>query len=133
MNNSFTANGRYGNPTNGQFDQVNVESHPTDCFAGNRDTGGRLSPDAVGLQATHGACTGAPSENFNLSFANEVVCDAQLKVPLFGCRPGDRYPRRTKVVMHHLPAQPTMPHPCAGVPANPWCPAHRRAASDPYG
>ena len=38
--------------------------------------------------------------------------------------PTDHYPRRTKVIMHALPAAsklPTMPHPCQGVPANPWC------------
>ena len=30
--------------------------------------------------------------------------------------------RRTSVIMHPLPAGlPTMPDPCSGVPANPWC------------
>ena len=33
---------------------------------------------------------------------------------------------RTGVVMHPLPKGiPTMPNPCAGVPANAWCPAGR--------
>jgi len=27
------------------------------------------------------------------------------------------------VVLPPVPRQPTMPNPCAGVPANPWCPA----------
>jgi hypothetical protein len=30
--------------------------------------------------------------------------------------------------MHPLPKNlPTMPNPCKGVPANPWCPAHKKA------
>jgi hypothetical protein len=38
--------------------------------------------------------------------------------------PTDHYPRETRVQMHPLPPArqlPTMPHPCQGVPRNPWC------------
>jgi hypothetical protein len=121
MNNTFTSNGSYGNPTNGAFDQLNFESHPTDCYAGN---GGTLSTDAANLQQKYPKCTGATvSPNFNIPFLNEVLCDSQVKVPPFGCQPGDHYPRRTHVVMHALPKKQlkTMPNPCAGVPKNAWC------------
>jgi hypothetical protein len=31
--------------------------------------------------------------------------------------------------MHRLPRNlPTMPNPCKGVPANPWCSAHKKQA-----
>ena len=43
LHNTFTHNGGYGNPTNGDFEQLNFESHPSDCFSGNVDTAGSLS------------------------------------------------------------------------------------------
>ena len=42
--------------------------------------------------------------------------------------PTGQYPRRANVVMHPLPRLAAMPNPCAGVPANPWCPARKHAA-----
>jgi hypothetical protein len=39
---------------------------------------------------------------------------------------GLNYPRPAPSFPLPMPAaQPTMPDPCAGVPANPWCPARR--------
>jgi hypothetical protein len=62
-------------------------------------------------------------------FTEEVACDSTLDLPGTGkapCAPNDHYPRRTQVVMHPLPnGLPSMAHPCAGVPRNPWC-RHRR-------
>jgi len=64
-------------------------------------------------------------------FLDEVACDSEsISIgPITGgsvCLPGSDYPRLTKVVMHPLPGNLTsMPDPCAGVPANPWCPAPR--------
>ena len=64
------------------------------------------------------------------SFTNEVLCDAQVSLAAGAkppCQPTDHYPRRTKVVMHPLPKHlATMPNPCAGVPANPWCRAKKQ-------
>jgi hypothetical protein len=123
LNNSFSQNGGYHNPTNGQFDQLNFEQHPTDCYSGNTDSSGSLSADATALEQKYPSCTGATvNPNINIAFLNEVLCDSQVSLPPFGCQPGDHYPRRTKVVMHKLPKHlATMPNPCAGVPANPWC------------
>jgi len=127
LNNSFTANGAYGNPTNGQFDHLNLESHPSSCFAGNTDTAGALSPDAAALQVKYPSCTTASvPPDFNIPFLNEVLCDSQVKLTGFGCAPTDHYPRRTKVLMPRLARQATMPNPCQGVPANPWCPRRQR-------
>src|SRR5450755_2678326 len=43
VDNTFSDNGSYGNPTNGDFEQFNFESHPSDCFSGNVDTAGSLT------------------------------------------------------------------------------------------
>jgi hypothetical protein len=123
LNNTFTNNGGFGNRTNGDFEELTFESHPSNCFAGNTDTSGSLNPDSAALQASKPTCTttSVPS-NFNLAFLNELVCDTQAKLQGFGCVPSDHYPRRTKVVMRKLPKHlKSMPNPCAGVPANPWC------------
>jgi hypothetical protein len=122
IKNSFTANGGYKNPTNGQFDQLNLESHPSSCFSGNTDTGGPLSSDAAALQKKYPTCTtAAVPANINIPFLNEALCDSGVKLGGFGCQPGDHYPRRTRVLMPKLASQKTMPNPCEGVPANRWC------------
>jgi hypothetical protein len=128
LDNSFSHDGGYGNPTNGEFEQLNFEQHPSDCFAGNTDTSGSLSPAAAQLEKSYPACTtAAVPPNLNIPFVDEVLCDSGLNVPPFGCQPGDHYPHRTRVILHPLPkGLKTMPNPCAGVPANPWCPGRKR-------
>ena len=127
LNNTFSHDGGYGNPTNGDFDQLNLESHPSDCFSGNTDTAGSLSPEAVKLEQASPTCTtSSVAPNINVPFLDEVLCDSQVSLPPFGCQSGDHYPRRTAVVMHPLPkGLKTMPNPCKGVPRNPWCPGRK--------
>ncbi len=127
VNNTFSHNGGYGNPTNGDFEDLNLETNPNNCFSGNTDTSGALNSDAAALETMFPTCSPTPvSANINLPFLNEVLCDTQVKLSGLGCQPGDHYPRRTKVVMHPLPKRlPTMPNPCAGVPKNPWCTGHK--------
>ena len=123
LNNTFSGNGGFGNPTNGDFEQLSLESHPSNCFSGNTDTSGSLNADSQALETSYPTCTttSVPA-NINTPFLNEIVCDTQAKLPPFGCLPSDHYPRRTRVVMHPLPKHlATMPNPCKGVPANPWC------------
>jgi hypothetical protein len=126
LNNTFTHDGSYGNPTNGEFDQLNLETHPSDCFAGNKDTAGPLDSEAQKLETNYPTCTTTDSPpNINIPFLDEVLCDSGDSLPPFGCQPGDHYPKRdpAKIVMHPLPTSklPTMPKPCKGVPKNPWC------------
>jgi hypothetical protein len=136
LNNTYSGNGFFGNRTNGDIALTNFEPGPTDCFAGNVDTNGPLTitPSIAETGTTYQTCNGMtvpPSVLYPDSalFTEEVACDATFLLPLVGkapCLPTDKYPRQTKVVMHPLPpAQrlPTMPDPCLGVPANPWCPA----------
>jgi hypothetical protein len=126
VNNSYSDNGFYGNPTNGDFAQFNLESGQTNCYSGNTNTSGTVKSSPSNLQQMYPSCDGSTAApNLNPVFLAEVACDSQLAItPLGGtpCLPTDHYPRRTKVVMHPLPSGlTTMPHPCGGVPANPWC------------
>jgi hypothetical protein len=120
--NTFGHDGSYGNPTNGDFEQLSLESHPENCFSGNTDTSGSLNADALQLQQSYPCPATKSGVNLNVAFLDEVLCDSQISLSPFGCQPGDHYPRRTKVVMHPLPRHlKTMPNPCQGVPSNPWC------------
>jgi hypothetical protein len=127
LNNTYTNNGFFGNPTNGDFDQLNLENNePTDCYRGNTDTGGKLSPDSRSLQTTYPSCTGKDAPlNANSAFLDELLCDTQVSLDgaSIPCSPTDHYPRQKKVVMRPLRKDlPSMPKPCDGVPHNPWCP-----------
>jgi hypothetical protein len=133
LNNTYTHNGFFGNPSNGDFAFTNAVPGPADCFAGNRDTRGPLTSTPANAEHTYKACNGqtVPPSLLNpqsATFAAEIRCDSNLSLPPAGpapCAPTDHYPRQTTVTMHALPRHlPTMPNPCSGVPANPWCPAH---------
>jgi hypothetical protein len=141
LDNTFTNNGRFGNPTNGDFAVTNLEPDPTNCFAGNVDTSGKLTSAPSYAETLYPTCNGqtVPPTVLNPEsalFTAEVACDSQIS---FGnaisvpCLPTDHYPRRTQVVMHPLPTRqlPAMPNPCRGVPANPWCPASTQGTRTP--
>jgi hypothetical protein len=129
LNNSFTGNGGYANQTNGDFADLTLESgHPINCFKGNTDTSGTVTSSPSNLQSTNSNCgQTAVVPDTNPQFFSQVLCDTQFEGPATPCPPGANYPRRQNVVMHSLPKSlATMPNPCAGVPANPWCRARRR-------
>ncbi len=123
VDNVFHHNGSFGNPTNGDFGELTVESgHPTNCYRGNvQQGGGAVTSSPSDLQQTKPRCAGTAPANLNEPFLSEVYCDSQLELAL--CTPTDHYPRVTRIVMHPLPTRQlkTMPNPCADVPANPWC------------
>jgi hypothetical protein len=130
-NNTFTHNGFFGNPSNG--DIAELQSLPTsvnNCLSGNTDTAGSLTVSPAGAQTVHAACDGLPNAGTtaNAQFLTEVACDSGADIgPATGtaaCLPSDSYPRHTAVVMHALPhGLASMANPCAGIPANPWCPS----------
>lgn len=124
LHNTYKNNGFFGNPTNGDFDQLNLQDNErTDCYRGNTDSRGRLNPDSKTLQADY-PCNGKKvSANLNLDFLDEVQCDTQVAIGgSIPCSSTDHYPRQTHVVMHPLPRTlRSMPSPCQGVPKNPWC------------
>jgi hypothetical protein len=148
INNRYANNGGFGNPTNGDYAAVNLEPGVTDCFRGNKKTNGKpATASPADAESAYPTCTGkSVAPDTNPTFLAEVACDSTISIgPVTGgtsCPPGSHYPRQTKVVMHPLPgARPkghlpaienpasahlkTMPNPCKGVPANPWCPKAR--------
>jgi hypothetical protein len=130
QNNTFSGNGTFGHPSNGDIAWLNFESgHATPCFRGNKaQGGGAVTTSPANLQQTNPRCDGSSvAANGNGTFLNEVLCNTQVSLTSGppAC-PSGQYPRRTRVVMRRLPrGLPTMPDPCRGVPANPWCPARR--------
>jgi hypothetical protein len=129
--NTFSNNGGYGNPTNGDVGDISqpAPEDPTatgNCWHDNTDTGGPLTQSPSTLGTTNGSCpaplwpsTNAVEESVLIA---EVSCDSQL---LFNCAPPTgvpaQYPQTTNVKLKALPTEQTMPDPCAGVPTNPWC------------
>jgi hypothetical protein len=126
VKNRFASNGAYGHATNGDIAMFNfLDGNPTNCFSGNTDPAG-LTTSPTGLEQSHPACTGKPvAATPNVPLVLEVLCgnEGSLVGQQLECPGGKPYPPATHVVMHPLPKHlPTMPVPCAGVPANPWCP-----------
>ena len=121
--NTFSHNGSFGNPSNSDFGQIIYSSgQPRNCFAGNIAPNGSVPSDLEQTQPTCGPIT--PAANLGGPLFDQVVCDSGIIAG--ACPPGAHYPQHTGVVMHPLPrGLPTMPNPCAGVPANPWCPDGR--------
>jgi hypothetical protein len=133
IGNTFTHDGSYGNPTNGDFAELTLlGGNPINCYSGNVDTSGTLTSSPANLQTTNGQCgTVAPANGADLNeqYLLQAACDTEALGPGF-CPVGQPgYPRVTKVVMKPLPHNlPTMPNPCKGVPANAWCSAKKHKA-----
>jgi hypothetical protein len=118
--NTFKNNGSYGNPTNGDLADVSDTHTPGNCWHDNTDPAGVTSAPP-NLQQTNATCgVAGAGASVTSSLTAQLVCASEL---LASCpaKPGMSYPRLTHVVLPPLTSQPTMPDPCAGVPANPWC------------
>jgi hypothetical protein len=118
--NRFANNGGFDNPTNGDLADLTIRWHPSNCFTGNLDTAGPLTSDPKQIESPSvlGLCGGDGKGDYKTLFA-QVVCAA-----LNLCGTGGKYPQPTVVQLLPVPhTQPSMPDPCAGVPANPWCPS----------
>jgi hypothetical protein len=144
-NNTVSHNGFFGNPTNVDLAEISTLAFHGNCWNGNVDPSGTVigtkhfqlnrpwvSSDPLFIQYfPHGICgipdAGAPIISV---LSLEVACDSQFLGPC----PSTvltNYPRQTAVQMMALPAQPTMPDSCLGVPQNPWCPSNPTTPS-PY-
>jgi hypothetical protein len=126
--NTFSENGGYGNPSNGDLAEVS-DPNPSvkiNCWHGNVEQGGgEPSSEPKLIQRTHGSCStpdigGEPATSV---LAAQATCDSQLVAPCPSV-PGEEYPRSSEAHLLALPEEPTMPNPCEGVPKNPWCPRH---------
>ena len=109
IGNTFTHNGFFGNPSNGDIAATNLEPGPTDCFSANHDSAGLVTspPEAETL---YPACTGATvPPDLDPVFLDQVACDSgtiSIVGPVTGnttCPPNAAYPRQTRIVMHPLP------------------------------
>ena len=136
-NNTFSGNGFFGNPGNADYaNLVAGGGRPVNCFSGNVEYDASLShvlgPATSGnaedghsgqTPASCGTLTprvGLFGADTDVNLAVQLECDAGL---LSGspCSSA-HYPQATAVVMQPLPNLSSMPNPCAGVPANLWCP-----------
>jgi hypothetical protein len=127
--NKFAENGGYGNPTNGDIGEVSNPEANGNCWHGNTGPKGSTpSSTPAEIQSTHGTCgqpnTGEPASSI---LGAEATCDSQL-VATCPEAPGEKYPRG-EVKLLALPKLPSMPNPCAGVPANAWCESTAAAAT----
>lgn len=125
VGNTFSHNGFFGNPTNGDAGNLTVATGiPQNCFSGNVMPDGTSPADVQTTNAVCGPLTA--SSNFSLTkgtLAAEVLCNTGLLGSGY-CLPTDTYPRATVVTPQALPSNlPSMPNPCIGVPANAWCKA----------
>jgi hypothetical protein len=118
FDNALSANGSFGNPTNGDLANEPGQSNPRNCFYGNTDPAG-LTSDPPNIETTDGPPCDQPGTGDDGLLASELVCASGLagQCPV----PGATYPQQTQVQMLPLQAQTTMPNPCVGVPDNPWC------------
>ncbi len=117
--NTFRHDGYFHNPSNSDFGQLTLfGGEPENCYAGNKDPNGS---DPAGLEKYQSHCGKfTKAANTGGALFAQVLCDTGLA----GCPADAHYPKVTgKVVLKALPKNlPTMPNPCANVPANPWCP-----------
>ena len=139
--NTFSSNGGYGNPSNGDITFVSTPpagGGSPNCFHDNTDTSGTVSFDPPVNATIDASCSTPPNTNLNGDVsALEEVCSAPgaITLPALGsvnCNtaPGAMYPTPTAVTIAAIPHhEATMSDPCAGVPTNPWCPATAGAAA----
>src|SRR6516225_7408508 len=120
--NFFSDDGFFGNATNGDLATVGLlpnSATPRNCFYGNRDAAGRVTSEPKNIQAASvdGPPCGRPGTSINGALVSQLTCAAEFGA----CPPGAHYPKQTKISILPLPKLLTMPDPCAGVPANPFC------------
>jgi hypothetical protein len=125
--NTFKHNGFFGNATNGDIGMATQQHDPGNCYHDNSDPDG-LTSDPPNIQDPPYNPCGDPNGGDLGPLVAQVLCATQLVAECPGS-PATSYPRPTKVTTTPIPKEPTMPDPCKGVPANPWCPNGGSASS----
>jgi hypothetical protein len=128
--NVVARNGFFGNPTNGDLaeDSLAEPSELSNCwYANRRPDGSAPSADPPGLQTLHGQSVCGQMQTTggdDGELSAQTACDTDILET--GCppSPGMTYPQTGDVRLRKLPKQRSMPDPCQGVPANPWCSGH---------
>ncbi len=127
IGNKLANNGFFGNPTNGDLADISGQNTPGNCWHDNVHTdGSAVTSEPSDLQATHTDCMAANhGDDLTSELAQQAICASELTGPCADDAT-HHYPRTTNIKVHKLPKLAGMKNPCAGVPANPWCP--RRAS-----
>jgi hypothetical protein len=124
LNNTYSGNGGYGNPTNGDFGQITFfGGEPQNCYGGNTYPAGSTPSNLEQAQPPSSCGIITTSANTGGPLLDQVLCATGF-APSFGVScTGTNYPKpSTPPTMTTVPANlPTMPNPCQGVPANAWC------------
>ena len=118
LDNTFTHNGYFGNPTNADFGQIVINAgRARELLRRQHRPGGSAPADLEQIQPT---CDGiARRRQHRRGAARPGAVRHRLRT----CPAGAHYPQLTaSSCTRSRPACRTMPNPCAGVPANPWCP-----------
>jgi len=117
INNHFSNNGYFKNPSNGDYGQITLNSgQPSNCYSGNVAPNGSTPADLEQTQPKCGVTT--TSAVTGGALLGQVLCDTGNGP----CGSDMVYPQTTAVTMHPLPkGLPSMPDPCKGVPDNAWC------------
>jgi hypothetical protein len=124
LNNTYSGNGGYGNPTNGDFGQITLfGGEAQNCYGGNIAPAGFTPSDLEQTQPPSSCGATTSAGNTGGPLFSQVVCATGFASSLGVSCTGATYPTpTTPPVMTTLPANlPTMPNPCQGVPANAWC------------
>jgi Right handed beta helix region len=111
-------NGFFGNVTNGDLADGHIASNPGNCWHGNHDPNG-VTSDPANIQTTMGTC-GVANQG-DPTVQAEVLCVGFGDPQSCASLPPLHFPQETSPVLMPIPDERTMPNPCAGVPANPWC------------
>jgi hypothetical protein len=151
--NALTGNGFFAQPTNGDLAEGTLPHNPGNCWFGNVGTRGSApTSDPADLDATQSRCFAATTGDLDGKLGVEEACNIQifgactpksepgivgdiallvgslgystapLKAPGMSTLPAD-YPQQVAARAPAPGPQQSMANPCAGVPADPWCPA----------
>jgi hypothetical protein len=126
-NNTFTNDGFFGNPSNGDIAEISQSGGPggpnynpdSNCFHDNVDTAGPVTSAPANIDS-YSQCGQTYTPSTDPVFTGQIVCASSL---LIDCpsSPAANYKKATGVVLKMPQPQRTMRNPCAGVPADPWC------------
>ncbi len=120
-NNTFSNNGTLKNPSNGDIGELTLNSHPTNCYIGNKTPDG-VFPAGISKVTKCTGTTGGNAFGAGMNLYFHVLCDTGLG----DCPAGAHYPVFTGVKLTPMPPASklaSMPNPCLGVPSNAWCKA----------
>jgi hypothetical protein len=120
----FSNVGFFGNLSNSDLATETLSGYtPRNCFYGNTDSSGSVTsePDNIQSAGVDGQPCAAKGSGIDLAMAAELACATPGQPCLLPSFLAD-YPGQSTTVMMPLPNLQSMPQPCAGVPANPFCP-----------